>query len=325
MATSCNARPLRRRRAGQTCSQCGCYKFGNRDEQQREHTHQPHPRRRRRRPHPRPAAALPHPGRLRGAAGRGQPGPEQATHPRDGGPDRAGPDAARRRRPDHLPPAARRQRQHAHHHADRQGRGRGPHRRPGGRRGRLSRQALQSARTAGPHQRGAAPPPAARSPGRAEQGADDRHLRPLRVRPRAAPADQERRAAAADHRRVLDAQDPGAPPAPALEPRQAGPARPRPRVRALRPQPGRADLAAAQDARGRPGPAALHPDRLGRGLRLRARREHVSPSPSLAALNAGKPGRSPGGTKLLAASSRNQLPPGRLGAARRSAPNRMSA
>jgi DNA-binding response OmpR family regulator len=49
----------------------------------------------------------------------------------------------------------------------------------------------------------------------------------------------------------------------------------RPRVRALRPQPGRADLAPAQDAGSRPGPAALHPDRVGRGLRFRTRREQL--------------------------------------------------
>jgi two-component system phosphate regulon response regulator OmpR len=52
------------------------------------------------------------------------------------------------------------QRPHAHHHADRQGRGCGPHRGPGSGRRRLSGQALQPARTAGPHPCRAAPPPA---------------------------------------------------------------------------------------------------------------------------------------------------------------------
>ena len=58
---------------------------------------------------------------------------------------------------------------------------------------------------------------------------------------------------------------------PAAVARQARPARARARVRALRPQPRRAGLAPAQADRGGPGSAALHPDRLGRGLCLRAR------------------------------------------------------
>jgi two-component system phosphate regulon response regulator OmpR len=50
----------------------------------------------------------------------------------------------------------------------------------------------------------------------------------------------------ADHRRVRHAQGPGAPPAPAAVAREAGAAGARARVRALRPQPGRAGLAPAQ-------------------------------------------------------------------------------
>ena len=260
----------------QSTPQCGCYKSGSPHEQQHgAQPPRPHCRRRRRRAHPRPAAPLPGPGRLRGPAGRGRQVAQPGAHARHRRPDRARPDAARRGRPVDLPPPARRQRPDADHHADRQGRGRRPHRRPGSRRRRLPAQALQPARTAGPHPRRAAPPPAAGGAGRAVEGGPGRDLRPLRVRPVAAPPDQGRRADRADHRRVLDAQGPGAPPAPAAVARQAGATGARARVRALRPQPGRADLAPAQDARARPGAAALHPDRVGRGLRVRAGRRQL--------------------------------------------------
>ena len=53
--------------------------------------------------------------------------------------------------------------------------------------------------------------------------------------------------------------------------REAGPAGARPRVRALRPQPGRAGLAPAQADRGRCRRTALYPDGLGCGLRVRTR------------------------------------------------------
>jgi two-component system, OmpR family, phosphate regulon response regulator OmpR len=53
------------------------------------------------------------------------------------------------------------------------------------------------------------------SAGRAVEGSADRDLRALRVRPVAAPAVEGTAADLADHRRVLDAQGPGAPPAPA--------------------------------------------------------------------------------------------------------------
>ena len=106
---------------------------------------------------------------------------------------------------------------HADHHADRQGRRRRPHRRPRGRRRRLPAQAVQPARTAGPHPCRAAPPPGDGGARRAVERPADGQLRSVRVRPLAAPPDQGWRADGADHRRVLDAEGPGAPPAPAVE------------------------------------------------------------------------------------------------------------
>src|SRR6185295_14382171 len=92
------------------------------------------------------------------------------------------------------------------------------------------------------------------------------------LRPGAAPPDQGRRADCAHHRRVLDAEGARPPSAPAAVARQARAARARPRVRAVRPQPRRPDLAPEEDDRARPDAAALHPDRLGRRLRLRSGR-----------------------------------------------------
>jgi DNA-binding response OmpR family regulator len=80
------------------------------------------------------------------------------------------------------------------------------------------------------------------------------------------------------HRRVLDAESAGASSATAAEPRQAGATGARPRVRAVRPQPRRADLASAQDDRARSVAAAVHPDGVGCGLRVRAGR-HVMTTP----------------------------------------------
>ncbi len=65
--------------------------------------------------------------------------------------------AARRGRPQPVPQGALGGTD-AHHHADRARRGRRPHRRPRDGRGRLSAEAVQPARAARPHQRGAAPP-----------------------------------------------------------------------------------------------------------------------------------------------------------------------
>src|SRR6201997_3744625 len=128
----------------------------------------------------------------------------------------------------------------------------------------------------GARPRGAAPPAPAGSTRRARQGRAGGAVRRLRVRPLAAPPHQGRRADRADHRGVLDAQGAGSPSAPAAVARQARAARARPRLRALRPQPRRADLAPAQDDRARPVEPALHPDRVGRGLRVRAQRERLS-------------------------------------------------
>src|SRR3989442_449775 len=65
------------------------------------------------------------------------------------------------------------------------------------------------------------------------------------------------------------------PAAPAAVAREAGPAGARPRVRALRPQPGRAGLAPAQADRGRCRRTALYPDGLGCGLRVRTGRREL--------------------------------------------------
>ena len=65
--------------------------------------------------------------------------------------------AAGRRRPQPVPQGPRRI-ANADHHAHRARRGRRSHSRARDGRGRLPRQAVQSARIAGPHQRGAAPP-----------------------------------------------------------------------------------------------------------------------------------------------------------------------
>ena len=179
----CNSRSVYRHGMGFPPAKCRCYKYGVANEYARQHSARPHRRGRRRRAHPRPLAPLPDPGRLRGTAGRRRQGAEPNAHPRDDRSDRARPDAARRRRAVDLPPAARGQRRDADHHADGQGRRRRPHRRPRGRRRRLPAQAVQPARAAGPHPRGAAPPPGDGSARRAVEGAADGHLRAVRVRP----------------------------------------------------------------------------------------------------------------------------------------------
>ena len=83
--------------------------------------------------------------------------------------------------------------------------------------------------------------------------------------------DARRQAGAAHHRRILGAQGAGAAPAPAAVARQADGARARPRVRGVRPLDRRADLAPAQDRRGRSGAPEAHPDGVGLRLRVRAR------------------------------------------------------
>src|SRR5690606_23812602 len=74
---------------------------------------------------------------------------------------------------------------------------------------------------------------------------------------------------------VLGAQGARAARAHAAITREADDAGTRPRIRRLRSQPGRAGVAPAQVDRGRPAAAALHPDGVGRGLRVRAGR-HVT-------------------------------------------------
>ena len=75
----------------------------------------------------------------------------------------------------------------ADHHADRQGRGRRSHRRPGDGRRRLPAEAVQSARARRAHPRGAAPARRAQRARRARRGRHDR-VRPAHARPRGAHA-----------------------------------------------------------------------------------------------------------------------------------------
>src|SRR5204863_10135710 len=91
-------------------------------------------------------------------------------------------------------------------------------------------------------------------------------------------ADARRQAGAAHHRGILGAEGAGAAPAPAAVARQADGARARPRVRGVRPLDRRADLAPAQDRRGRPGAPEAHPDGLGLRLCLRSRRRERKPA-----------------------------------------------
>src|SRR5207244_3377019 len=93
--------------------------------------------------------------------------------------------------------------------------------------------------------------------------------RRLRVQPRHALARQGWQGGVAHDGGIFRAQGAGAAPAPAALARQADGARARPRVRGVRPLDRRADLAAAQDRRGRSVASEAHPDRLGLRLRLR--------------------------------------------------------
>ena len=168
-------------------------------------------------------------------------------------PDRARPDAAGRGRPGDLPPPARRQRPHARSSCS-------PPRATTSTASsawrwaptttcpsRSTRASCWRAST-----RCCAAARRRRRPGAPAKDAQVVQLRRLRVRPRHAPPDEGRQADRADHRRILDAEGAGAAPAPAAVARQADGARARPRIRAVRPQPRRADLAPAQDRRGRP-------------------------------------------------------------------------
>src|SRR6266850_1158974 len=230
------------------------------------------PGRRRRSAPARPAATLPDRAGIRRAHGSGCGGHGQAARARARRSAGARPDAPRRGRPDDLPQAARHEEHGPHHHADREGRGRGPHRRPGDGRGRLPAQALQPARAGGAHQRGAAPPHGAAPSGRARGRTGEGQLREHDDQPRHAHARARRPVAAAHHGRVRPAQGPRHEPEDASVARQADGARARPRVRGVRPLDRRAGLAPAQARREGSGASRVHPDRVGVRLRLRARR-----------------------------------------------------
>nr|GEU28388.1 hypothetical protein [Tanacetum cinerariifolium] len=235
-------------------------------------------------------------------------GHEQAVAARALRPAGAGPDAARRRRPVDLPPPARRRRPDAHHHADGQRRGRGPHRGPGNGRRRLPAQAIQSARAGGAHRRRAAPPRPRRDSGRAIRNPANLRVRPVRAGPGHAHAQEKRRDRAAHHRRILGPQGIRPPCAPAAVARKADGTGARPRIRSVRPQPRRADLAPAQADRTRSIEPAVHPDRVGPGLRvhpggsaaLRRGRAHEVPAEVFAQVVVHAPSRQPEKRFILA-------------------------
>ena len=79
----------------------------------------------------------------------------------------------------------------------------------------------------------------------------------------------------AHHRRIRAAQGAGAASAHAAVARQADGARARPRVRRVRPQHRRADLAPAPARRARSLETGLHPDRVGIRLRVHSRRREA--------------------------------------------------
>ena len=210
---------------------------------------------------------------VRRRAGHGQVPRARALRP-----DRARPDAARRGRPRHLPPAARRR---APRPAIIMLTAKGDEvdrivglemgaddylPKPFNPRELVAR--IHAVLRRKPHGR------PARRAGRGERHAPLRRLR-VQPRPRAS-LTQRRQAGGAHHRRVLGAQGAGAAPAPAAVARQADGTRARPRVRGVRPLHRRADLAPAQARRGRSRQAALHPDGVGLRLRVRARRHAAS-------------------------------------------------
>src|SRR5438552_1691360 len=191
----------------------------------------------------RSAAALSDRAGVRRARGSGCAGHGQAARARARRSARARPDAPGRGRPVDLPAAARREEHGPHHHADREGRGRGPHRRPGDGRRRLPAQALQPARAGRAHQRGAAPPRGAASSGGARGRAGKGQLREHDGQPRDAHARARRTVDVAHYRRIRAAQGPGDQPEDAAVARQTDGARARPRVRGVRPLDRRPGLA----------------------------------------------------------------------------------
>src|SRR6266853_1061394 len=220
----------------------------------------------------RSAAALPDRAGVRRAHGSGCGGHGQAARARARRSAGARPDAPGRGRPVDLPAAARREEYGPDHHADGEGRGRGPHRRPGDGRRRLPSQALQPARAGGAHQRGVAPPRGAASSRRARGRTGAGQLREHDDQPRDAHARTRRPVDVAHHGRVRPAQGPRHEPADTPVARQADGARAGPRIRSVRPLDRRPGLAPAQARREGSRASRLHPDRVGVRLRLRARR-----------------------------------------------------
>src|SRR5260221_3586480 len=230
------------------------------------------PGRRRRSAPARPAAALSDRAGVGRASriGRGRHGQAARTRARRSAGAR--PDAPGRGRPVDLPPAARREEHGPHHHADREGRGRGPHRRAGDGGRRLPAQTLQPARAGRAHQRGVAPPRRAPPSGRARGRTGKGQLREHDDQPRDADARARRPVDVAHHGGIRPAQGAGHEPADAPVARQTDGARARPRIRSVRPFDRRPGVAPAQARREGARESCLHPDRVGVRLRLRARR-----------------------------------------------------
>src|SRR6185437_5647599 len=179
----------------------------------------------------------------------------------------ARPHAPRRGWPRGVPAAARRGRNGADHHADRQGGGRRPDRRTGDGRGRLPAEAVQSARARRADPRGIAPARRAPHPRRA----DERGPHPVRrppARSRRAHARARWRGQVAHDRRVLADQRFRAASAATARARKADAARARAGSRGVRSRDRRPGIAAAQAHRARSRGATLHPDRVGLRVRL---------------------------------------------------------
>src|SRR5882724_2447052 len=220
----------------------------------------------------RPAAALSDRAGVRRAYRFGCGGHGQAARARARRSAGARPDAPGRGRPVDLPAAARREEHHPRNHVDREGRGRGPHRRAGDGGRRLPAQTLQPARAGRAHQCGVAPPRGAPSPGRARGRTGKGQLREHDDQPRDADARARRPVDVAHHGEIRPAQGAGHEPADAPVARQIDGARPRPRIRSVRPFDRRPGVAPAQARREGSRESSLHPDRVGVRLRLRARR-----------------------------------------------------
>src|SRR5207244_2825024 len=135
-------------------------------------------------------------------------------------------------------------------------------------RGRLPAQTLQSTRVAGAHQRDIPPQGARRTARGAVARSRHRRFRRFRARSGYAHVDPLRRTGGTDDRRVCGTEGVRTLSEGSAVAREADGDGPRPRIRGVRSQPGRADLAAAQADRTGSVQAALHSDGLGPGLRL---------------------------------------------------------